>query len=144
MYQFKKISGCSNSAWRISLFRRLFLRLLYSTSTSMPNRSSNALVLGINVEEWYSFKNHTILLPKQDYLDNLVWIYNRMIQFNIQGEDSLKDYIQKKYEQYFYDVYGRFMDFSDGMMIIHRKLRQGLINFCQKILIFAIIRKYFF
>ena len=42
-------SGCSNSAWRISLFRRLFLRLLYSTSTSMPKKkkttASGKLVL---------------------------------------------------------------------------------------------------
>lgn len=95
------------------------------------DRLGHALALGINVEEWYLFKNHTILLPKQDYLDNLVWIYNRMIQFNIQGEDSLKDYIQKKYEQYFYDVYGRFMDYGVIEKILEnaeKEYRQRGIN----------------
>ena len=76
------------------------------------DRLGHALALGIDVEEWYKFKNYRILLPKQDYLDNLVWIYNRMIQFNIQGEDSLKDYIQKKYELFFYEIYGKYIDYE--------------------------------
>ena len=69
------------------------------------DRLGHALALGIDVEEWYKSKNNYILLPQQDYLDNLVWIYNRLIQFNIQGMDALKDEIQKKYERYFYEMY---------------------------------------
>lgn len=53
------------------------------------DRLGHALALGIDVEEWYKSKNNYILLPQQDYLDNLVWIYNRLIQFNIQGMDQI-------------------------------------------------------
>lgn len=76
------------------------------------DRLGHAIALGIDVKEWYASKNCCILISQQDYLDNLVWIYNRLIQFKIQGMDSLKDYIRKKYEQYFYEIYGRFMDYD--------------------------------
>lgn len=76
------------------------------------DRLGHAIVLGIDVKDWYKSKNYCILISQQDYLDNLAWIYNRLIQFQIQGMDSLKDYIQKKYEQYFYEIYGKFMDYG--------------------------------
>lgn len=76
------------------------------------DRLGHALALGVNVEEWYKDKNNRILISTQDYLDNLVWIYNRMIQFNIKGMDSLKDYIRKKYSYYFYIVYAKHMDYE--------------------------------
>lgn len=76
------------------------------------DRLGHAIVLGIDVKDWYKSKNYCILISQQDYLDNLTWIYNRLIQFQIQGMDSLKDYIQKKYEQYFYEIYGKFMDYG--------------------------------
>lgn len=75
------------------------------------DRLGHALALGLNVEEWYHSKNNHILIPQQDYLDNLVWMYNRLIQFDIQGMDGLKDYIRKKYEFYFHQIYGRYMDY---------------------------------
>lgn len=82
------------------------------------DRLGHALALGIDVEEWYKSKNNYILLPQQDYLDNLVWIYNRLIQFNIQGMDALKDEIQKKYERYFYEIYGKYINADEIEMIL--------------------------
>lgn len=76
------------------------------------DRLGHAIALGIDVKDWYRSKNYCILIPQQDYLDNLVWVYNRLIQFKIKGMDFLKDYIRKKYEQYFHDIYGKFMDYG--------------------------------
>ena len=83
------------------------------------DRLGHALALGVDVEEWYQSKNYRILLPQQDYLDNLVWVYSRLTEFGIQGMDSLKDYIQKKYEDFFYEIYGKHMDYE----VIHRILK---------------------
>lgn len=76
------------------------------------DRLGHALALGLDVEEWYQSKNNCILITQQDYLDNLVWMYNRLIQFNIPGMDGLKDYIRKKYKLLFYQIYGKYMDFG--------------------------------
>lgn len=83
------------------------------------DRLGHALALGVDVEEWYQSKNYRILIPQQDYLDNLVWVYSRLTEFGIQGMDSLKDYIQKKYEDFFYEIYGKHMDYE----VIHRILK---------------------
>ena len=47
------INCCNARIWllKFSLFRRLFLRLLYSTSTSIPNRSSNGTLGGGQVHK---------------------------------------------------------------------------------------------
>lgn len=76
------------------------------------DRLGHALALGIDVEEWYQSKNNCILIPQHDYLDNLVWMYSCLVQFNIPGMDGLKDYIRKKYKLLFYQIYGKHMDFG--------------------------------
>lgn len=75
------------------------------------DRLGHAIALGIDVEQWYESKDNRILISKQDYLDNLVWMYNRLIQFDIKGMDSLKNYIEKKYSYYFHEIYAKNMDY---------------------------------
>lgn len=76
------------------------------------DRLGHALALGMDVESWYQKKGNKILISQQDYLDNLVWIYNRLIQFNIRGMDILKSYIEKEYSFYFHEIYAKFMDYN--------------------------------
>lgn len=89
------------------------------------DRLGHALALGLDVEEWYRSKNNHILIPQQDYLDNLVWMYNRLVQFDIQEMDGLKDYIRKKYKTYFYKIYGKFMDYE----IIEKILKKAQTSY---------------
>lgn len=88
------------------------------------DRFGHAIALGINVKEWYESKNNRILISKHDYLDNLAWVYNRMTEFQIQGMDSLKDYIHRKYEYVFYEVYGKYMDDSTIHLILESAQRE--------------------
>lgn len=69
------------------------------------DRLGHALALGVNVREWYSSKNYRIALPLQDYLDNIVWIYHKLLQFNIEGFEILKDRILGEFVQLFYELY---------------------------------------
>ena len=82
------------------------------------DRLGHAIALGIDVDEWYASKNDKILISQQDYLDNLVWIYQRLVQFRIQGMDALKDYIERKYEQLFGEIYGQYMDYERIQFIL--------------------------
>ncbi len=77
---------------------------------SSGDRLGHALALGEDVTEWYASKNNRIWIPQQDYLDNIVWLYNRLIDYKIPGMDSFKGYLEKKYETYFQKIYARNMD----------------------------------
>lgn len=77
-----------------------FLRL------NCGDRMGHALVLGENVENWYKRRNHRILLQKQDYLDNIVWMYGRLIDFCVTNMGELLHYLEKEFEYYFRDIYG--------------------------------------
>ncbi|MCD8016107.1 MAG: hypothetical protein LUG99_23725, partial [Lachnospiraceae bacterium] len=96
------------------------------------DRLGHALALGLDVEEWYRSKNYRILIPQQDYLDNLAWMYNRLIELNISGLEVLMGHLEKKYEEYFDRVYARHMDYGIIDEILKETRRQyrhaGIMN----------------
>lgn len=69
-------------------------------------RLGHALALGIDVKEYYKVKKRVICLPKQDYLDNLAWIYNRITKYRL-GEilSNLQNYVEREFNKYFLNVY---------------------------------------
>ena len=69
------------------------------------DRLGHALALGIDADEWYASKNYRIVLSKQDYLDNLVWIYHKITEFDIQGFDNLKEWIRGEFTLLFAEIY---------------------------------------
>lgn len=73
------------------------------------DRLGHVLALGVDVEEWYRSKNYHILISQQDYLDNIVWLYQRIIQFQLTGFDDLKSYLERKFSDYFEIIYGANM-----------------------------------
>ncbi|MEY8392110.1 hypothetical protein AALA98_12210 [Lachnospiraceae bacterium 45-W7] len=73
------------------------------------DRLGHALALGVNVREWYQGKGNRIALPVQDYLDNLVWIFQKLVQYDIHGFENLKDWIEGEYEIMFGRIYRRNM-----------------------------------
>src|SRR5699024_7743174 len=48
---------------------------------------------------------NTIIIPVQDYLDNVAWMYNKIIEFQIEGCDILRDYLNKEFDFYFSELY---------------------------------------
>lgn len=82
------------------------------------DRLGHAIALGIDVDEWYASKNYRIYLTQQDYLDNLVWLYHQLIRFEIDGTDVLRDYIQKKFSDYFNKIFLKHMDIHEMQRIL--------------------------
>lgn len=72
---------------------------------SSGDRIGHALALGINPSEYYSFKNHILLIPKQDLLDNIVWLLAKIRKYNISGFTNLVYYLEKKYNELFCEIY---------------------------------------
>ena len=69
------------------------------------DRLGHALALGVDIDDWYQKKAYRIVLPKQDYLDNLVWLYARIRSYNIDGCDDAKAYIEKRFAEFFREIY---------------------------------------
>lgn len=71
------------------------------------DRLGHVLALGIDVEDYYRNKNYIVCLPKQDYLDNLAWIYNRITKYRLGTElNNLRNYVERQFSRYFGQVYG--------------------------------------
>lgn len=68
------------------------------------DRFGHALALGIDVEEWYSFKNYTVILTKQDHMDNLAWLYGKMQEYNIYNRPA-EDHINTEFRRLFNEIY---------------------------------------
>lgn len=69
------------------------------------DRIGHGTVLGIDAEKWYSFKRNTILLPEQDYLDNIVWLYHKLTEYRIEGMDDLRAELLREFELSFARIY---------------------------------------
>lgn len=69
------------------------------------DRIGHGTVLGLDVREWYKFKQYTIILSRQDYLDNIVWLYHKLVEYKIEGFDHLRERLQQEFHIYFAEVY---------------------------------------
>lgn len=74
------------------------------------DRLGHAIVLGINVEDWYEQKNREISLSVQDYLDNLAWLYHALNRIAASEYGSLKERIIRDFEYWFRIVYRNNID----------------------------------
>ena len=96
------------------------------------DRIGHGLALGINASDWYESKKWRISLPKQDYLDNIVWLYHAIRRFHIDGMDNLKVWLEKEFYRYFEEVYSRFIS-SEYIKNIQEHVKmnanQGNLNF---------------
>ena len=81
------------------------------------DRLGHAIALGIDVKDWYRSKSYNITLTKQDYLDNIVWMYHAITRYHIDGLDNLKNFLEAEYYKYFEDIYARFIsqDYVDSI-----------------------------
>lgn len=82
-------------------------------------RMGHATVLGIDIEDWYTKKYQDVWISKQDYLDNVVWLYHKLMEFDIRGCESLKGWLRAEYEQYFQEVFDESVTNSSGLYTIN-------------------------
>ncbi|MBN2833891.1 MAG: hypothetical protein JXR48_02875, partial [Candidatus Delongbacteria bacterium] len=73
---------------------------------TVGDRLGHATAIGIDVEEYYKFKKFKLLIPKQDLLDNIVWILSKIREFDIE-DNSMVEVLQKLYNNLFYEIYGK-------------------------------------
>lgn len=71
------------------------------------DRLGHATVLGIDVRAWYKKKRNSIRLPLHDYLDNVVWFYHKLIDFNIPNCETLKGHLLREYDRCFKKTYSK-------------------------------------
>lgn len=73
------------------------------------DRLGHAIVLGIDVEDWYEKKHRVISISVQDYLDNLAWLYHALNHFVVPDVHALKERIVSDFEYWFRIVYRNHM-----------------------------------
>lgn len=69
------------------------------------DRIGHGLALGIDAEEWYNSKSHSITISRQNYLDNVVWLYHQLVRFNLAGTEALREYLKNEFSIIFAEVY---------------------------------------
>lgn len=70
------------------------------------DRLGHALALGIDVAPWYSFKHHVVLLPRQDLLDNVMWLLIAMRRYGFSNK-KLEYQLNREFQNQMYAVYGK-------------------------------------
>jgi adenosine deaminase len=69
------------------------------------DRLGHALALGVEVQKYYEFKHRLLMLPKQDVLDNVVWLLEKYTKYEIQGFRKLITFLEETYERLFSELY---------------------------------------
>ena len=73
------------------------------------SRIGHALALGVNPEVHYRRKHGYIVLPKQELLDNLTWLFFRSAELNIAIEPNLKERIRNQAEDLLTEIYRKHL-----------------------------------
>lgn len=89
------------------------------------DRLGHAIVLGQDVNDWYASKNFRIILPRQDYLDNLVWMYHKIIEWNIEGLHNFKEWLLEEFTILFSEIYASSVSEKELECIVGRVKRAG-------------------
>ena len=69
------------------------------------DRIGHAIVLGIDVDDWYKEKSFKVSLTKQDILDNVAWLISKIIQFNIEDGAIIIPKLTLIYNKYYLDIF---------------------------------------
>jgi len=69
------------------------------------DRIGHALALGIDVEDYYTFKHNYLLLPKQNLLDNYSWFLSRIVKYGLTQFMGIKSTIEHDFDVIFHDIY---------------------------------------
>ncbi len=73
------------------------------------DRLGHALALGIDPKDYYDLKNYTLIMTKQDMLDNVVWLKMKANELNISIEQKLDNWFCNTFNELFNEIYGEFI-----------------------------------
>ena len=73
------------------------------------DRIGHALALGVDAQEYYRLKDYRVIMPKQDILDDDIWLLYKAKEFNIQIEKSLEQVLIYRIQDNIRYIYGKSM-----------------------------------
>lgn len=96
------------------------------------DRLGHALALGVDVKEWYQSKSYRIMINKMRFLDDLAWLYARLRHYNIPDCEDVKAYIQKRFDEFFVEVYKNNINGDEQELISGNAsryyMREGIVH----------------
>lgn len=78
---------------------------IYFLNMTHGDRLGHALALGVLPREWYGFKDNRVLCTKQDILDNIVWIHQKIRKYEIKDTEAILMKLQREYVHLYQEVY---------------------------------------
>jgi hypothetical protein len=69
------------------------------------DRLGHAIVLGIDVKKWYENKFNRVYLTKQNLLDNIAWLINKIKQFDVDAGSDTIDKLIRIFNKYYVEIY---------------------------------------
>jgi len=79
------------------------------------SRIGHGLALGVDTYQYYKYKAFKLVLPKQDLLDDIVWMLVKIDETGCNIESRLKCELETKYYSLFHEIYGTNMKEEGGV-----------------------------
>ena len=73
------------------------------------SRLGHAVALGIGAKEYYAERKNTIIIPKQDLLDNCVWLLAKMDEYAIKDETGVRNMLMLEVQRLLNEIYSNFV-----------------------------------
>lgn len=83
---------------------------LYFLNMGNGDRLGHATMLGVNASEWYQKNDYMISIRRQDYLDNVVWLYQRIVYYQLSNQNDLLEYLEREFRLFFESIYREALD----------------------------------
>lgn len=82
------------------------------------DRLGHAVALGVNAYRYYKIRRFKIILPKQDLLDDVAWMYAKMKEFSILDQDGLMSRLEDRFRVLYADIYGSTLSVTSPLKTI--------------------------
>ncbi len=92
-------------------------------SLAPGSRIGHATYMEINARKYYELNGYSISLPKQVWLDNVVWLYYFIKENDINFEDKVLCliFLKEEFTRYFFDIYSDFLS-EEYIKCLNKKL----------------------
>lgn len=74
------------------------------------DRLGHALALGIDVKEYYTYKQGKLMLPKHTVLDNIAWLLSKVSEYGIGIHRNEINRLENLFQNLFYELYSSNFD----------------------------------